>query len=133
VPGVPFVGGYHLVIWNYSRNESAALKLVEYLAGPQMPHSLYPTFGLPPRKDVLAQTGFMQVPPVNVLKAFLEEGRSFPAAQMWGSIEKKLVDVLPNIWQEVFASNDPDLDNILNRHLAPLASRLALSLQSLNA
>lgn len=133
VPGVPFVGGYHLVIWGHSRKEMAALKLVEYLTGRQMPHSLYPTFGLPPRKDVLAQADFLQAPPVDVLKGFLEEGRSFPAARMWGSIEKKLVDLLPTIWQEVFASPNPDIENILNRHMTPLANRLTLSLKSLSA
>jgi multiple sugar transport system substrate-binding protein len=106
VPGVPFVGGYHLVIWRYSRRETAAMKLVEYLAGPQMPASLFPVYGLPPRRNVLEQAEFMQVPPVNQLKNYLEEGRSFPSARMWGSIEKKLVDMLPGIWDDVLASND---------------------------
>ncbi len=43
--GVPFVGGYHLAIWQYSRKVSAALKLVDFLAGRQASTELYPAFG----------------------------------------------------------------------------------------
>jgi hypothetical protein len=49
---------------------------------------------------------------------------------MWGLIEKNLVDVLPAIWTDVLASDDPDLTAILDRHIAPLAHRLRLTLKA---
>jgi hypothetical protein len=48
---------------------------------------------------------------------------------MWGLIEKHLVDVIPAIWEEVLASPEPDLSAILDRHIAPLANRLRLTLK----
>lgn len=128
--GVPFVGGYHLVIWHFSRKTAAALKLVEFLAGQHAPQSIYPAFGLPARVDILEQAPGLQVPPFTAYAPLLKSGRSFPAGRMWGLIEKQLVDVLPAIWTDVLAAADPDLVAILDRHIVPLAHRLRLTLKS---
>jgi multiple sugar transport system substrate-binding protein len=128
--GVPFVGGYHLMIWQYSRKVQAGLKLVEYLAGRQAPHALYPAFGLPARVEVLEQVAALQAPPFNVYAPMLKSGRSFPAGRLWGLVEKHLVDVIPTIWEDVLASSDPDLTTILDRHITPLANRLRLTLKA---
>lgn len=128
--GVPFVGGYHLMIWQYSRKVQAAFKLVDYLAGRQAPHALYPAFGLPARVEVLEQAAALQVPPFNVYAPMLKNGRSFPVGRLWGLIEKHLVDVIPTIWEEVLATADPDLPAILDRHITPLVSRLRLTLKT---
>jgi multiple sugar transport system substrate-binding protein len=130
---VPFVGGYHLVIWRFKRKSNAALKLVEFLAGRQAPQSLYPAFGLPARREILEQAPGLQVPPFTAYAPMLHKGRSFPTARMWGLIEKNVHDVLPAIWAEVFASDasdDPDLTAILDRHITPLAHRLRLTLKA---
>lgn len=128
--GVPFVGGYHLVLWQYSRKAPAAIKLVEFLAGQQAPHALYPAFGLPARVEVLEQAAALQAPPFNIYAPMLKSGRSFPAGRLWGLIEKHLVDAIPAIWEDVLASSDPDLSVILDRHIAPLANRLRLTLKA---
>jgi ABC-type glycerol-3-phosphate transport system substrate-binding protein len=128
--GVPFVGGYHLAIWRFSRKTAAALKLVEFLAGRQAPQSIYPGFGLPARLEILEQAPALQVPPFNAYAPMLKSGRSFPAGRMWGLIEKQLVDVIPAIWADVLAADDPDLTAILDRHIAPLANRLRLTLKA---
>lgn len=130
-PGIPFIGGHHLVVWNYSRKQSAAFKLVEFLAGPEVPDSLFPTYGIPARQTVLAEAPTMKTHPYNIIVPTLHKGESFPASQTWGSIEKRLVDVLPLIWKDVLAEPDPDLDAILDQHLTPLARRLSLSMMSL--
>jgi multiple sugar transport system substrate-binding protein len=128
--GVPFVGGYHLAIWRFSRKVAAALKLVGFLAGRQAPQTIYPAFGLPARLEILEQAPTLQVHPFNAYAPMLKSGRSFPAGRMWGLIEKQLVDVLPVIWEDVLASDDPDLTTILDRHIAPLANRLRLTLKA---
>ncbi|HTP08867.1 MAG TPA: hypothetical protein VMP08_11495, partial [Anaerolineae bacterium] len=128
--GVPFVGGYHLVAWRFKRKSPAVLKLVEFLAGRQAPQSLYPAFGLPARREVMAQATGLQVPPFPAYAPMLYSGRSFPTARMWGLIEKNLVDVIPAIWTDVLATADPDLAAILDRHITPLANRLRLTLKA---
>lgn len=128
--GVPFVGGYHLVLWQYSRKAPAAIKLVEFLAGQSAPHALYPAFGLPARLEILEQAPALHVPPFNIYAPMLKSGRSFPAGRLWGLIEKHLVDAIPAIWEDVLASPDPDLSAILDRHIAPLANRLRLTLKA---
>jgi multiple sugar transport system substrate-binding protein len=130
VIGVPFVGGYHLVIWQFSRKTAAALKLVEFLAGRHAPAALYPAFGLPARRTILQTSAVLQAPPFDGYAAMLNNGRSFPAGRMWGLIEKNLVDVIPLIWQEVLASDEAELDAILDRHIVPLANRLRLTLKA---
>ena len=129
---VPFVGGYHLAIWRFSRKTSAALKLVEFLAGQHAPQALYPAFGLPTRLDILEQAPALQTHPFDAYAPMLKNGRSFPTGRMWGLIEKNLVDVLPAIWHDVLAreaGDDPDLPVILDRHIAPMANRLRLTLK----
>ena len=128
--GVPFIGGYHLVNWRFKRKSPAVLKLIEYLAGPQESQALYPAFGLPARREILAQAPGLQVPPFPMYTSMLQNGRSFPPARMWGLIEKNFVDVLPAIWTDVLASEDPDIPGILDRHVVPLAHRLRLTLQA---
>lgn len=130
VVGVPFVGGYHLAIWQYSRKVPAALKLVEFLAGHQSPTTVYPGLGLPARRQILQASDVLQTPPYNAYLPMLERGRSFPAGRMWGLIEKNLVDLIPLIWQDVLASNAADLDAILERHILPVANRLRLTLKA---
>jgi multiple sugar transport system substrate-binding protein len=127
---VPFVGGYHLVVWRFKRKSSAVMKLVEFLAGRQAPQSLFPAFGLPARRETLAQATGLQVPPFPSYAPMLYSGRSFPTARMWGLIEKNLVDSLPVIWADVLATEEPDLTAILDRHITPLAHRLRLTLQA---
>jgi multiple sugar transport system substrate-binding protein len=127
---VPFIGGYHLVVWRFKHQSAAVLKLVEFLAGRQTPLSLYPAFGLPARVEILEQAPGLQVPPFPAYAPMLKSGRSFPAGRMWGLIEKQLVDVLPAIWTDVLASDDPDLTAILDRHVVPLAQRLRLMLKA---
>jgi multiple sugar transport system substrate-binding protein len=129
MPGVPFVGGYHLAIWQYSRKVSAALKLVDFLAGRQAPTELYPAFGLPARRQILQSSAALQAPPYDGYLPMLERGRSFPAGRMWGLIEKNLVDVIPLIWQDVLASKAADLDAILEQYIVPVANRLRLTLK----
>lgn len=130
VAGVPFVGGYHLAIWQYSRKVSAALKLVNFLAGRQAPIELYPAFGLPARREILQASAALQAPPYDAYLPMFERGRSFPAGRMWGLIEKNLVDIISLIWHDVLASDEAELDAILDRHIGPLANRLRLTLKA---
>ena len=80
--------------------------------------------------DILEQAPVWQTLPFKAYVPILKSGRSFPVGRMWGLIEKNLVDVIPLIWEDVLASSEPELTTILDRHIAPLANRLRLTLKA---
>lgn len=128
VPGVPFVGGHHLVIWRHTRNEEAARRLVAFLHSERANHVLYPLCGLP-----ITESGWSRPPfdlePYQAFKQAFIQGRTFPARHLWGLVEKRLVDVLAQTWEEVFASPESRRDAIVETYITALAERLQLSLK----
>jgi len=124
LPGVPFVGGLHLVIWKHSRLRKQALALIQFLLGDRASGELFPLFGLPTRVERLDKPPFSTEPHYQVMGQALKTGRSFPGGQTWGLVESQLTDALPTIWHQVLATPQPDLDAILATHLEPLAQQL---------
>ncbi len=55
-------------------------------------------------------------------------GRTFQHIPLWGRVEDKLANALDNIWEDVLAESQPDIDAIMSRHLDPLARRLQQTL-----
>jgi multiple sugar transport system substrate-binding protein len=147
IPGVPFVGGFHLVTWQHTNKARTAIKLIDYLAGPyagfrghSTNFSPYPSMGLPARLELIDRfpppgpddpTAPIYQPPFSAILPLLKEGHALPAGHMWGLIEKHLTDLLPILWEEVLASENSDLDAILNKFIPPLVRRLKLSLSSI--
>lgn len=130
IPPVSFVGGSHLVIWRHSRKTDLALKLVEFLAGSQTPPELYPGFGFPARLDAIEKAAFVQNENYQAMVEALKTGRTFSAGRLWGMMEKRLVDLIPVIWQEIFASDQPDIESIVQKRIITLADRLRMTLNS---
>ncbi|MBU0702914.1 MAG: extracellular solute-binding protein [Chloroflexi bacterium] len=124
-PGVPFVGGSHLVIWKHSRRAREAVKLVRFLTGLEFQRDYAQRAGLlPVRLKALADSVFPSNAFAGHLTRGLTEGRSFRPVPLWGLVEEKLVTVMVAIWEEVLKSDKPDLDAILDQHLTPLIQRL---------
>jgi multiple sugar transport system substrate-binding protein len=130
IPPTSFVGGSHLVIWRHSRKADIALKLVEFLAGSQTPAEFYPGFGFPARHDAIERAAFVQDANYRAMVEALKTGRTFSAGRLWGMMEKRLVDLIPIIWQEIFASASPDIDTIVQKRITALADRLRMTLNS---
>ncbi len=129
MPGIPFVGGSNLVIWSHSRKQLAAIKLVQFLHTGEAGKLLYPWFGLPISEDGWSTPPF-DSEIYQVFKASIQKGRGFPTVQLWGLVEKRLTDVLTDIWGEVLREPEQRLDAIVETHLNNLARRLQLSLGS---
>jgi multiple sugar transport system substrate-binding protein len=130
-PGAAYVGGASFVIWQYSIRNQEAFELVRFLASqptsiPASPHSLE----LPTRRDAV------HIPSVendDFHRTFLQAmqaGRSFPTMRLWGAVEDKLITEIANIWADLFANPDQDLDACLDKHFGPLAQRLNMVLGS---
>ncbi len=127
MPAVPFVGGNHLVIWNHTRHDLAALKLLDFLHGEKAANLIYPQFGLPVRKSTWNNPPF-NTEHYQVLKETIEKGRSFPTGQLWGLVEKRLTDVLGDIWINILRDGNTDPAVIIDAQLKGLANRLRLTL-----
>ena len=129
MPGIPFVGGHQAVIWNHSRHEQSAIKLIKFLHTEESSKYLYPQSGLP-----ISEEGWSN-PPFDseiyqVFKTSLQRGRSFPTVRLWGLVEKRLTDAYSDIWAQVLNEPEERLDEIVDTYLTNLANRLQLSLES---
>jgi hypothetical protein len=58
----------------------------------------------------------------------MQNGRSFPTARLRPMVEEKLSQEMSNIWRELFANPELDIDTCLHAHLDPLAQRMNLTL-----
>ena len=130
LPGIAFLGGSNLVIWEHVRNRLAAVRLVGFLTSDRV-QKVYPHHvGLhPARRETLFNAPFTDDPLFGELPARFENGRAYPTVSLWGVIERRLPRTLADIWQDYLGNPDSDLDNLLEKHLNQLANRLALTLQ----
>jgi len=131
VPGITFSGGCSFVIWQYSPHSQEAFELVRFLSSqptriPASPHSHEP----PTRREAINMPSIEYDPFHRIYLQALQTGRSFPAIRQWGSIEERLIIEIADIWEELFANPDQDLDACLHKHLDPLAHRLNIALRS---
>ncbi len=128
MPGIPFVGGSHLVIWRHSRHEQAARELIKFFHSEEAVQYLYPWFGLP-----ISENGWLRPPfdseVYQTFRTAIRRGRSFPTVELWGLVEKRLTDTLADIWTEILKNGDSDSDTIVESHLIGLARRLQLTLE----
>jgi multiple sugar transport system substrate-binding protein len=127
-PGVPFVGGSHLVVWKNAKKPELARKLVEYLAYADVQRGFYKTaFMLPTRNDVL-QSDLENGDGVWTASVeALYRGRSFPAVRLWGKMEEAVSTELGNIWSEIAANSGQDVDWIVIKSISALAERLKVT------
>jgi len=55
-------------------------------------------------------------------------GRSLPNVGFWGLIEDRLAQAIPNLWDDILASPQPDLEALYDKHISPLTNRLNIIL-----
>jgi multiple sugar transport system substrate-binding protein len=128
-PGIPFVGGSNLIIWNHipPGQEEMALELVNLLTSEETLTLLFQKTGIiPARLDVLRQ---IESDPdyAPVVQSF-RNGKAYKSTRLWGLVEDKLTKALSTIWQKIFSTADADIDQIIAETLAPLEERLNITL-----
>jgi ABC-type glycerol-3-phosphate transport system substrate-binding protein len=124
----PFVGGSHLVIWKHSPRPEAALRLLNFLINDPIAEDLHPYFGLPVRESRWNNPPF-DVEPNILLAAAIKKGRAFPIGQLWGLVEKRLVDILPEIWNAVLDKSENEIDSIVQTKMDIVAQRLRMAIK----
>jgi len=128
-PGIPFVGGSNLVIWKHIQpsQEAAAVKLIRYLTSSENMMTQFREIGyIPANLDALNQVERDQI--YVPLTQSLKTGRALQRVPLWGLVEDKLVKALNHIWQVIFATPQPDVEQIIKNTLLPLENRLNITL-----
>ncbi len=133
LPGVPWIGGDNLVIWNRARAfadcERAAVDLVRFLVGKSSQEVLCraPAIQYPVRLDTLLDPPLPESPATRATIQSLRTGRSYHPIPMWGRIEYQLSEALGQVGQEILAGAEPAM--AINRILSPVATRLEIGLR----
>jgi ABC-type glycerol-3-phosphate transport system substrate-binding protein len=125
VPGITFAGGSSFVIWQYTLHPNESFELVRFLSSqptriPVSPHDQ----GLPTRREAVNMPSAENDVFHRTYLQSMQTSRSFPTIRLWGSMEDKLIVEISNIWAELFANPDQNLDACLHKHLDPLVQRL---------
>lgn len=126
-PGPPYVGGSSLIIWKHARHEQAALDLIRYLVSYEAQVEYCQRIGyLPVRLDALAQPPYSTDYLYRNFAQALEKGRIFPTIKLGGLLEDRLSTVLDQIWHDIIADPDVDLEATISKWINPLVRRFEL-------
>jgi len=129
VPGVPLLGGSHLVVWNHIRREQEedVLDLIKFLTSVETELSLFESIGMLPanRKALERVSAFPSFGPAI---QSIKKARSFQRIRIWGLIEDKLDLAFGQIWKTLLTTPDPNVDEVIGGQLDPLEARLNLTL-----
>jgi ABC-type glycerol-3-phosphate transport system substrate-binding protein len=106
LPGVPWIGGDHLVVWKNvltdAEHEQAALDLVQFLSRRETQIQLFRVENiLPARADAYDTLTFPLDTTYPTLQRVLQLGRPHPTLRLWRRIEAFLDEMLRDIGSQV--------------------------------
>jgi multiple sugar transport system substrate-binding protein len=131
LPGVSFLGGSNLILWDQSINIQASMALIRFLTSKQFQSTYFNRAGyFPSRLDVLSSPLYSQNPWYHSLSGNLLKGRSFLPLRLWGNVEDGLSRAIHQTWNEIFDSPDTDYHAIVDRNLKLINHRLSMTLSS---
>jgi multiple sugar transport system substrate-binding protein len=133
-PGVPFLGGEHLVIWEHTMRVEETLRLVAHLASPQTAERCFSNrdlfLTLPARRDVFDGPVFAAHLQRQNLRAIMEKASGFHAWRLSGTIQERLQQCLETIARAVLADPAADIPGLVDEHIDQAAFRLNLALSA---
>jgi ABC-type glycerol-3-phosphate transport system substrate-binding protein len=133
LPGVPFVSGDNLIIWQETRQslerERIALDLVSFLVSETAQKRFCSSMEqFPVRHDAF---DVLQSPVENlvpILKETFEHGRSYKPVRLWTRFEQQLGQAFDDITSDIISKNTLPVESILEIHLSLLQQRFSLLL-----
>ena len=134
LPGVPWVGGDHLVVWKNvladSVREKAAVDLLTYLSKRETQVELFKQqLVLPARLDAYDELNFPLDTTNTTLQTILKTGRPHPALRLWRRIEAFLDEMLLDIGNSVLKQPTGSPSNIAMQMLDDYEQKLAAVLK----
>lgn len=125
VPGVPLLGGSHLVIWKHLRPELAeiAIDFVKFFTSAEIELTLLDDVGyIPASVRALAR-----IPENSIYAAAVQsvrKARPFRHIRMWGLVEEQLAIGLSGIWQVLLSTPNPNVGKVIDDLLDPIEASL---------
>jgi len=134
LPGVPWIGGDHLVVWKNVladvEHERGALDLVQYLSRRETQSELFNMENiLPARMDVYDELTFPLKTTKPTLEKILKTGRPHPALRLWRRIEAFLDEMLLDIGKAVLRQPTVSPSSIALQMLEDYEQRLSAVLE----
>lgn len=134
LPGVPWIGGDHLVIWKTVRldhhKERVAVELIDSLISVENQARLFKEARiLPSRLDAYTQLEFQPGGMRPVLERILQTARPHPPARLWRRTESMLVDMLWEMARNILDSQSSEVAEIVERQSADYEKRFSLFLK----
>ncbi len=134
LPGVPWIGGDHLVVWKNvladAEYERAALDLVTYLSKKETQVELFRMENiLPALSDAYDELAFPLETTKPTLEKILQTGRPHPALRLWRRIEAFLDEMLLDIGRAVLRQPIVSPSDIAMRMLNEYEQKLSAVLK----
>ena len=130
-PGVPFVGGSNLVVWNHTVRPREAITLVRYLTSQATQASHIQGVGLlPVNQQVFNDPPYTTDAHFRRMKEELQLGRSFRLIPLWGLVEDRLNSTLAMVWDTLMENPEKEVSDVLEEYLKYLAQQLDNTLKS---
>jgi multiple sugar transport system substrate-binding protein len=127
--GCSYTGGSSLIVWERTSQSAAAMELIAHLTSREFQTFFPKTIGLlPGRLDSLDSFLLPDPSLYPVVLQALKTGRSLPNLGLWGLIEDRLARAISNLWDDILANPQPDLEALYDKHISPLTSRLNITL-----
>ena len=130
-PGVPYIGGTHLVTWKHCIHDELALALIQHLTSSYAYQTLARDASIiPARKEVLEQPPFVDDPDYQLVSRLMEAGRGFNSGNLWVGIEMRLTAFCEKLWHDLFAHPELNLEAEIEHRVRELSVRLERTLLS---
>lgn len=131
LPGVPFVSGDNLIIWQEARHapdrERIALDLVSFLVSATAQQRFSQTLQqFPVRHDSFDALNCPVEHLIPMLKETFENGRSYKPIRLWSRYEQQLGFAFDEITNDIITKKDLPIESILEVHLSRLQQRFSL-------
>ncbi len=129
IPGVPFVGSSHLVIWRHTLFEQDCLKLISHLVSPEvLPRVFHFSGNFPARAQLLNAPPFSTDPDYRMAVDCIRKGRMVRSSRLWGGVEARVNMMCSQLWKDLFEDPQLDLPAEIDRRVSELAERLEKTL-----
>lgn len=126
VPGVPWIGGSHLIIWKHIRpdQEPDAFSLIQFLTSKHAAMTTFESTGLiPANLEALSQIDHESsifAPAFQSVKT----GRVLPRLRIWGVAEERIALAMMQIWGALFRNPHLNIDQVVMDNIDPMVVKI---------
>ncbi len=125
LPGIPYLGGTHLVAWRHSLHDPEIIRLIAHLTNPAVYQGILQVANtFPARLEALNLPPFSNDKDYQLVAEIARRGRGFQTARRWGAIESRLNGFYEQLWADLLADPELDLEAEIEKRVRELAFHL---------